>query len=39
MIKREEDFGKSLYENFFLSADVSIPDKLKMYEQNMDIDN
>ncbi len=39
MIKNKEDFGQSLYENFFLSADVSIPDKLKMYEQKMDINN
>jgi hypothetical protein len=39
MIKNKEDFAQSLYENFFLSADVSIPDKLKMYEQKMDINN
>ncbi len=39
MIKNKEDFGQSLYDNFFLSADVSIPDKLKMYEQKMDINN
>ncbi len=39
MKKNKEDFGQSLYENFFLSADVSIPDKLKMYEQKMDINN
>ncbi len=39
VIKNKEDFGQSLYENFFLSADVSIPDKLKIYEQKMDINN
>lgn len=37
--KGKEEFGQSLWENFFASAGASIPDKLKMYEQNMDINN
>lgn len=37
--KGKEEFGQSLWEKLFISAGASILDKLKMYEQNMDIDN
>jgi len=37
--KKMDDFGQSMWEHFFLTAGASIPDKLKLYEQNMDVNN
>jgi hypothetical protein len=37
--EQREALGQSLWENFFMSTGASIPDKLKLYEQTMDLNN
>lgn len=36
--KAKEDFGESLWENFFMSAESNIPDMLRLYEQKANAD-
>lgn len=38
-IRKKEDFGQSLWENFFSKSCTSIPEKLKLFEQSANIDN
>ncbi len=37
--KKKEDFGESLWENFFMSAESNVADMLRLYEQNINIDS
>lgn len=38
-VRKKEDFGQSLWENFFSKSCTSIEEKLKRFEQNANIDN